>query len=190
MASDASTILVTGRNNKGQLGLGHTNDPVKTWSELAVPGRVQEVVFGELHGMILLEAGTVYTSGRNNEGQLGLGDTNDRSSFTQVGGALEGKNVVKIACGSNHSGALTDAGELYLWGNGDRGQIGDGATSNRTTPTLVAGGALGDGDGRIAAFDLGYKHTVALTQDRRVLSWGNNVVGELGGDGVHGALQA
>lgn len=40
--------------------------------------------------------------------------------------ALEGKNVVNIAAGSNHSAAVTDEGALYTWGKGSYGRLGHG----------------------------------------------------------------
>ena len=54
--------------------------------------------------------------------------------------ALQGKHVRDIACGSGYSAAITSNGELYTWGEGQRGQLGHGDTSNQNKPKQVGEG--------------------------------------------------
>ena len=42
-----------------------------------------------------------------------------------------------IACGAEHSFALTTTGELYSWGLGFKGQLGHSDFENKLKPTLV-----------------------------------------------------
>lgn len=42
-----------------------------------------------------------------------------------------------VNLGRHHSGAITKDGSLYMWGNNFFGQLGDGTTINRTTPTKI-----------------------------------------------------
>lgn len=51
---------------------------------------------------------------------------------------LQGKHVREIACGSGHSAAITSNGELYTWGQNDRGQLGHGDLHNQTKPRQVS----------------------------------------------------
>ena len=51
----------------------------------------------------------VYSWGRGEDGQLGLGDTNDQYKPVLVD-ALKDKDVVQVACGSGHTVVLTDDG--------------------------------------------------------------------------------
>jgi alpha-tubulin suppressor-like RCC1 family protein len=59
----------------------------------------------------ITETGAVYAWGRNEKGQLGLGDTKDRKCPTLVN-ALSGYRIVKAATGRNHSLFLTGKYEL------------------------------------------------------------------------------
>jgi len=82
-------MFVCGYNDHGQLGLGDTGDTTDRNTFTAVPalpdGKVAErAISGGYHTMILAEDGTVFACGWNNKGQLGLGDTTDRNTFTAV----------------------------------------------------------------------------------------------------------
>lgn len=61
-----------------------------------------------------LEGLAVFTWGRGEDGQLGLGDTSDQDEPTYVD-ALRGVGVRQIACGSGHTVVLTTDGEVYTW---------------------------------------------------------------------------
>jgi X-linked retinitis pigmentosa GTPase regulator len=67
----------------GQLGLGDKQgrDTYCKWQRAAVPGVVREVVAGTKHSLLLLETGEVYGCGDNRDGQLGLGDREDRNTW-------------------------------------------------------------------------------------------------------------
>ena len=65
----------------------------------------------------------MYAWGRNEEGQLGLGDTTMRRTPTIVD-ALWALPVQQLAAGDRHSAALTSNGFLFTWGANDCGQLG------------------------------------------------------------------
>jgi len=50
---------------------------------------------------------------------------------------LQAKHIRDIACGSNHSAAITSNGELYTWGSGEDGCLGHGDTTNQLRPKQV-----------------------------------------------------
>lgn len=79
-----------------------------------------------------------------------------------------------IAAGRAHSVIAMPDGHVMTWGAGARGQLGDGALMNRTTPAPVAG--LDD----VIAVTAGAAHTVALTSHGEVYAWGANAFGRLG----------
>ena len=92
-----------------------------------------------------------------------------------------------VRMGLGHTCGLTLTGQAYCWGNNDYGQLGDGTTVNRTSPTLAAGGltfetlaaggayrALGNDVFKIAGF------TCGMTTSGKAYCWGANSLGELG----------
>ena len=71
------------------------------------------VAAGAMHSLVLTESGEVYAWGDNDDGQLGLGDREERLTPTKVEGLPK---VKAIAAGGVHSLALTESGEVYAWG--------------------------------------------------------------------------
>jgi len=72
--------------------------------------------------------------GRNNKGQLGLGDTTKR----KIPQKLNLKNISQmIVCGDEYSMALDINGDIWSWGSNDNGQLGLGDTLDRNFPCKV-----------------------------------------------------
>ena len=115
---------VSFRNNGTEIGT----------ATLAVVGQVAQVVGGGTHSCALKTDGTVWCWGRNDDGQLGLGDTIDRTTPQAVGGL---NDVLQIVAGSKHTCALTASGEVACWGANYSGQLGLGDTTNRTMPQAI-----------------------------------------------------
>ena len=78
----------------------------------------------------------VFSWGRGEDGQLGLGDTSDQHEPTFLD-ALRGVAVRQLACGSGHTCVLTHDGEVYTWGRGDDGRLGHGDNGWKYVPRLV-----------------------------------------------------
>jgi alpha-tubulin suppressor-like RCC1 family protein len=81
--------------------------------------------------------GALWSWGKNNYGQLGLGGTANRSSPVQVGALTTWS---KIASGNAHSLAIKTDGTLWSWGYNGQGRLGLNDTANRNSPVQV--GAL------------------------------------------------
>ncbi len=130
------------------------------------------IAAGDTHACALTGGG-VKCWGSNGYGQLGDGTTTTRSTPVDVVGL--GSGVQAIAAGGAHTCALTSGGGVKCWGNNGGGRLGDGTTTDRSTPVTVSG--FGSG---ITAIEAGYDFTCALSSDSLVGCWGRNSYGQLG----------
>lgn len=137
-----------------------------------IAGPVDDISAGVSH-VCAVTAGAAQCWGGNGSGQLGDG--------TQIGSPLAVKvvglstGVTDISAGSVHSCAVTATGGVKCWGKNHFGQLGDGTTSNSTTPVDVQG--LGSG---AVSVEAGLFHTCAVTVTASVKCWGRNFSGQLG----------
>lgn len=151
------------------------------------------------HAIAINIYGEVWTWGRNDKGQLGDGTTVDRSYPVQVmitnddGQLVPLKNVMIVAAGEKHSVALTRDGILYTWGDNSKGQLGSGnsasALAYSTRPVTVAGEnnsskslseMLVEKNESISNIAAGRDHTLAVSNQGNLYSWGANTYGQLG----------
>ncbi len=162
-----------GYNLNGELGNGTTT--IRSTPEVLndVHVGVAAAAAGHGHTCVLTTSGGVLCWGYNGAGQLGDGTTTNRLTPTAVSGLSSG--VAAIAAGGDQTCALTSGGGVLCWGYNGAGQLGDGTTTNRSTPTAVIGLSSG-----VAAITSGYYHTCAVTTGGGVVCWGRNTDGQLG----------
>ncbi|MCB0915840.1 MAG: hypothetical protein KDC23_09090, partial [Actinobacteria bacterium] len=144
------------------------------------------VAAGGFHSCGVTAAGEVFCWGLNATGQVGTGT--EGGTFADpvqvVGGQQGGQfltDVVAVSLGVRHTCALTDAGEVYCWGENDSGQLGDGDSTNSAIPMRVLAGEQGAGFlSGVAQLDAGGYSACALLDDGSVFCWGSNKHGQLG----------
>ena len=167
------TLWSTGFNDVGQLGLGDTTQR-NTFTQITTnTDNIKEVYCGSHHTFILKNDGTLWSTGYNNYGQLGLGDTNYRTTFTQV--TTNTNDVKSVYCGYYNTFILKNDGTLWSCGNNQYGQLGLGDTINRTTFTQIT-----TNTGDIKEIYCGTYHTFILENDGTLWGTGLNSEGELG----------
>jgi alpha-tubulin suppressor-like RCC1 family protein len=174
-------VVTWGANGSGQLGDGTFSSSVAKMRPVEVLGLgpdsgVIALAGGGSFSLALKSDGTLRAWGENANGELGLGDTINRSSPVQIPGLM---NVIATSSSSNHSLALKNDGTVWSWGNNSRGQLGNGTTNNSAFPVQVSGltNIIGISAGGPTA-TLGY--SLALKADGTVWAWGFNVNGTLG----------
>ncbi len=79
-----------------------------------------------------------------------------------------------VSSGSYHTCTVRTDNGLYCWGKNDNGQLGDGTTTQRTSPPSSP--VLTD----VKKVSLGYQHTCAIKTDGGLYCWGDNEYGQLG----------
>ncbi|XP_013924518.1 PREDICTED: RCC1 domain-containing protein 1, partial [Thamnophis sirtalis] len=83
----------------------------------------RRLLLGLEHALLLAAGGALFSWGGGRHGQLGHGDLESRREPRAVE-ALQGLAVAEAAAGGWHSAAVSDAGDLYLWGWNESGQLG------------------------------------------------------------------
>jgi alpha-tubulin suppressor-like RCC1 family protein len=161
-----------GSNNNGQLGDGTTVGRTTPVDVNGLTSGVLAIAAGAGHTCALTSAGGVKCWGSNLSGQLGDGTTTQNGTPVDVNGLVSG--VAAIAAGYHHTCALTDAGIVKCWGGNSSGQLGDGTTTQHSTPADVGGLPL------VIRLAAGNIHTCAVTASGGVKCWGWNMFGQLG----------
>jgi alpha-tubulin suppressor-like RCC1 family protein len=171
------TVWMWGADQEGVLATGTITLSGQTAKEYyaarRVPGiqDVTAIACGNTHMLALRKDGTVWSWGRNREGQLGLGDTERRAAPTQVS-AVAG--VTRVYASEAMSAARVGDGSWMVWGLAPSPKDAPGNQPAVLTPAPLPG-ALRD------AVDLG--ETIALMRDGTVRTWGSNMFGGLGTGG-------
>lgn len=170
------TLWSWGSNWGGELGNGtsgayyHTSSPAQIGSstDWASVSNGTNNAFS----LAVKTNGTLWAFGYNDVGQLGLSDTTNRSSPTQVGALT---NWSKVAAGRKSSAAIKTDGTLWCWGRNNYGQIGDGTTTDRSSPVQIGTGT------NWSNVSAGFYFTIAVKTDGTLWSWGSHrTVGALG----------
>ena len=115
-----------------------------------------------------------------------LRDTRSRTAVSPEAGRLSAPALAQharntMAIRRTFAPAAAVTSPALAWGDNSMGQLGDGSTTERTTPVsvLLPAGAT------ITALAAGGAHSLALTSTGRVYAWGDNTFGQLG-DGTSG----
>uniref|UniRef100_A0A8B9UYN3 HECT domain-containing protein n=1 Tax=Anas zonorhyncha TaxID=75864 RepID=A0A8B9UYN3_9AVES len=132
-------LFTWGQNTRGQLGVGRqvtlTSTPQLVKGLKGIP--LAQIAAGGAHSVAVSLSGAVYSWGKNDFGQLGLGHTEDKDYPSYIE-ALEHWKTVFISCGADHTAVLSKDGLVCTFGAGGAGQLGHNSTRNELTPRVVA----------------------------------------------------
>ena len=179
------TLRCWGRNDYGQLGLGHTrtigdNEHPHTLGQVTVGQNVRDVALGLHNTCALLEDGTVKCWGSWRAGILGNGQTNhigDNELPSTVSALNLGGRVEEIKVSQSHACVVLENRKVKCWGEGTDGALANHSTGNINNVVGLMPLSLGRETLQIS---LGYRHSCALLDTGSVRCWGANNYGQLG----------
>ena len=128
------TLWAWGSNRYGQLGDGTT-------TERLTPVQIKNIKFNQISAGYLCclaidNDGNLWSWGDNSSRQLGLDNESSNKIITPVQIKLNNK-FQKVVSGMDHSFAKDNNGNWWAWGLNRYGQLGDGTTTNRSTPVQI-----------------------------------------------------
>ena len=192
-AGDSHSLAITaegsawswGSGSRGRLGHGENQAQWLPKKVEAFAGqRVVAVSAGGEHSLALTADGAVWSWGYGGDGRLGHGDTQIQLLPKKIQG-FAGQRVVAVSAGGYHSLAITADGSVWSWGWRASGRLGHGDTQNQLLPKKIEALA----GQRVVAVSAGGSHSLALTADGAVWSWGGGYLGKLGHGDTQGQRQ-
>ena len=142
-----------------------------------------QVSAGGDHSLAIDEDGKTWSWGRNDHGELGNGNNDDRA----VPGLVRYPGTVtasQVNAGLYHSLAIDEDGNTWSWGDNTAGQLGNDDTSDLSSPVRVLASAQSTSSGgpwlKAVQVSGGWYHSLAIGADGNTEVWGSNQYGELG----------
>jgi alpha-tubulin suppressor-like RCC1 family protein len=182
-----NTVWTWGNNSFGQLGDATTIDRHTPVQVKGLDEATSVIAAGTYHTAVLRKwNGKVSAWGNNEFGQVGDGTLDNTATPVLVQALTRGMpqfsdnfltGIISVACGGDHTIALMNGGRIWLWGRGNYGQTGP--FGRLWENSSVAAGSP-SASGEIIAVVGGYEHTVVLSRDGTVRTWGSNEYGQLG----------
>ena len=193
--TEGGKVFSWGRDHMGQLGLAPLSGTSKVRldhkepEEVVLPTKATKISTFCNHTMVLLGTGVLLSFGDNTHGQLG----HEMPSYSANKDLKKGKEecrvriisekgtylpIIDMACGTHHSLAVTKDNKLYSWGRNDRGALGRGVESGvENVPKEVK-----LHDVKFENVSAGHEFSLALGQNNKLYSWGENYLCKLGRD--------
>jgi cysteine-rich repeat protein len=137
---ESGDVRCWGKNDRGQLGLAHTQNvgddegPSTKFAQVQLGAKAESIAAGGDATCVVMKNGSVRCWGANTHGQLGLGHTqdigNDESPVAAEAEVSLGAKTVSVAVASEHACALLEGLLIRCWGHNDVGQLGLGHVKN------------------------------------------------------------
>ncbi|XP_029169078.1 LOW QUALITY PROTEIN: uncharacterized protein LOC114939022 [Nylanderia fulva] len=177
-------VYAWGDNSYGQVGIHKSNAYSSGYNQMShkvdVPNlisglkekNVVSIACGSKFNMVVTGEGELYGWGDNKSGQINYKFVMNGSNLYKYYAhpfeiAVNDKVIAKVACGFEHTLALTDEGKVYAWGNNNKGQIGVHNALSISVLTMVDIPELVLDIGASANF------SVAVGTNKTVYVWGN-----------------
>ena len=135
--------------------------------------RATNIACGVSHSLILTERGEVYSAGSTEHGQLGMGINFETYSKSHKILRFSNGSAVKIGCGDGYSAVLNKKNELYTFGKGSFGRLGQGRSKDILSPEVIK-------NLKVSEFACGGRHMLAINEAGLLYAWGYGFYYQLG----------
>lgn len=174
------TVWAWGSDFRGRVrGSGTNSGNVLSPIQVVGLANIISVSAGEEHSVALGNDAKVKVWGSNQFGQAGTG-TSTLTGCLCLG--ITQSNIIgvgQISAGARYTTALKQDGTVWAWGNNERGEVGNGTTSIRSsTPAQVSNLT------EIVEIEATGFHTIARRRNGTLLSWGSNEFGQVRASGA------
>jgi alpha-tubulin suppressor-like RCC1 family protein len=181
-------LFMWGDNSIGQLGtdeFSDTTSPIDITSifNLHVDEVIMTTALGGNHSLALTSEHRVFSWGFNYTMQLGDGTNVTRTTPLDITDNFNlelNETIDSITAGSNHSGAISNLGNVYTFGYNVYGQLGDGTSTNQGIPVKINDQFILDSGEYITDLFMGVHFSSAITNLQKIFTWGLNETGQLG----------
>ena len=172
--NDKGEIFGCGYNQRGECGLGHSNDAQVTPSLIPnAPSNIVHFVCGDYHNLFLDSDGNVYSVGKNWFGSLGLGHNTDQNVLSKI---PDIPPIQTISCVGASCYLIDFEGNLWTFGRNNYGQLGNGDQTKKNAPKVIS--TLKDIQ-QISYGCCGH-HFIAKNSQNQIFITGRNDYGQLG----------
>ena len=192
--TESGRVWAFGDNDLGQCGQSPLIEHVDTPSIVyGISNVITSLKVGEWHNLLLDKTGTLWVFGSNDMGQLGLdrelkGDVVYHAMKHPYFESMERNQrmqIKQIECGMSHSICVDAEGQCYGFGLNHEGQLGvPTMTQDTSHPLQITGatggtsGTRGTNVGEVVQVSCGWNHTVFLTKQNEVITFGSNRFGQ------------
>jgi alpha-tubulin suppressor-like RCC1 family protein len=165
-------MFAWGLGAHGQTGLGSKEEQTRPAALASTVENVVYVATAPRFNIALTSDGDLYSWGTGLMGELGLAYITYQEKPTKI--TKVQSKFKAIAIGYEHSLALSEGGDIYVWGANDLGQLGTGDLKPIDRPTKLKSGH------KYIALAAGTKHSMALTEHGFIHIWGGGWAGQMG----------
>lgn len=162
-----------GANSCGRLGDGTTISRCSPIREISSSLDWCQTSSSRAHNLAIKTSGQLWGWGAGGYGRLGNGAVSDRCSPVQE--ICSATDWCQASTGSNHSAAIKTSGELWSWGSGCYGSLGNGTISTSCSPIRELCSAT-----NWCQVSTGENNTVTVKTSGELWAWGRNTCGVLG----------
>jgi len=172
---ESGDLYIWGASGEGQTG--QEEEELNCPTILSLDEKVSWVSCGYYHTALVTESGRLFTFGESENGKLGLKEEQLKDTSRPQPVATKGGHFTAVACGSGHTLALNQDGRVFSFGDGSRGQLGQGTrVQELKEPSMIQ--QLGQM--KVKFVSCGDCHSAVLTENGTLFTFGDGRHGKLG----------